>query len=176
MLPEMLSIHANIIIQDISTPMNNKRLDFFFRIFNICIPIWGVFTRQINNEINEIPKQETYMREINHVLLESYVIQCIALYNTLKTIQNSALRIVTGSKQTTPTNHLHYETQVLTLQDRINMWGTQFLAAASANPDHPCHYMLAHQPTPRRIKTTPQALYTGLVLRIGRICYVFINK
>ena len=42
------------------------------------------------------------------------------------------------------------------------MRGTQSLAAASANPDHPCHYMLAHQPTPRSIKTTPQALYTGL--------------
>ena len=43
------------------------------------------------------------------------------------------------------------------------MRGTQFLAAASANPDHPCHFMLAHQPTPRSIKTTPQALYTGLL-------------
>ena len=43
------------------------------------------------------------------------------------------------------------------------MRGTQFLAAASANPDHPCHYMLVHQPTPCSIKTTPQALYTGLL-------------
>ena len=51
----------------------------------------------------------------------------------------------------------------LTLQDLINMRGTQFLAAASANPDHPCHYMLANQPTPRSMKTTPQALYTGLL-------------
>ena len=43
------------------------------------------------------------------------------------------------------------------------MRGTQFLAAASANPDHPYHYMLVHQPTPRSIKTTPQALHTGLL-------------
>ena len=82
--------------------------------------------------------------------------------NTHQTIQNNALRIVTGCTQTTPTYHLHYETQVLTLQDHINMRGTQFLAAISANPDHPCHYMLVHQPTPHSIKTTPQALYTGL--------------
>ena len=61
------------------------------------------------------------------------------------------------------TNHLHYETQVLTSQDNINMRWTQFLAAGGANPDHPCRYMLAHQPTPRSIKTTPQALYTGLL-------------
>ena len=84
-------------------------------------------------------------------------------HNVQQTKQNNALRIITGCTQTTPTNHLHYETQVLTLQDHINMRGTQYLAAASANPDHPCHYMLAHQPTPRSIKTTPQALYTGLL-------------
>ena len=60
-------------------------------------------------------------------------------------------------------NHLHYETQVLTLRDHINMRGIQFLAAASANPDQPCHYILTHQPTPRSIKTTPQALYTGFL-------------
>ena len=84
-------------------------------------------------------------------------------HNTLQTTQNNALRIITGCKQTTPTNHLHYETQVLTLQEHINMRGTQFLAAASANPGHPCHYMLAHQLTPRSIKTAPRALYTGLL-------------
>ena len=58
------------------------------------------------------------------------------------------------------TNHL--QTQVLTLQDHINMRETQFLAAASANPDHPGHHMVAHQPIPHSIKTTPQARYTGL--------------
>ena len=42
------------------------------------------------------------------------------------------------------------------------MQGTQFIATASANPDHPCH-MLAHQPTQSVIKTTQQALYTGLL-------------
>ena len=40
---------------------------------------------------------------------------------------------------------------------------TQFLFTASANPDHPSHYILVHQPTPRSIKTTPQALYAGLL-------------
>ena len=33
----------------------------------------------------------------------------------------------------------------------------QFLDAASANPCHSCHYMLAHQPTAHSIKSTPQA-------------------
>ena len=43
------------------------------------------------------------------------------------------------------------------------MQGKQFICAASANTDHPCHYMLVHQPTSWTIKTTPQALYTGLL-------------
>ena len=43
------------------------------------------------------------------------------------------------------------------------MRGTQFLSAASANPDHPCHLMLAHQPIPRSIEITPQLLYTELL-------------
>ena len=87
----------------------------------------------------------------------------ITHHNTLQTMQDTTLRIITGCTQTTPTNHIHYETQVLTLQDHVNMRGTQFLAAARANPDNPCHYMLTHQPTPRIIKTTPQALYTGFL-------------
>ena len=99
----------------------------------------------------------------------------ITHHNTLQTIQNSTLRIITGCTQTTPTNHLHCETQVLTLQDHINMRGTQFLAAASANPDHPCHYMLAHKPTPRGIKTTPQALYTGFLDTIHQHCSSHIH-
>ena len=87
----------------------------------------------------------------------------ITRHNTLQTIQNNALQIITGCTQTTPTNHIHYKAQVLTLQNHINMRGTQFLAAASTNQDLPCHYMLAHQPTPRSNETTPQALYTGFL-------------
>ena len=49
------------------------------------------------------------------------------------------------------------------LRDHINVRGTQFLAIASANHDHQCHYMLAHQQTPYCIKTTQQAQYTGLL-------------
>ena len=37
-------------------------------------------------------------------------------HNTQQTIENNALRII-GCTQTTPTNRLHYETQVLLLQD-----------------------------------------------------------
>ena len=56
------------------------------------------------------------------------------------------------------------------------MRGTQFLATASANPDHPCHYILANYPTPCSIKTTPQALYTGLLNTIIQHSSSHIHK
>ena len=82
-------------------------------------------------------------------------------HNTFQSKHND-LQII-GSTQTTSTNHLHYKTQVLTFRDHINKQGTQFIAAANAKHDHPCHYMLARQPSPHSIKIARQALYTGLL-------------
>ena len=84
----------------------------------------------------------------------------VSHYNTLQTIQNKALRIITGCTQTSHTNYLHYETKILPIRDYINMRGTQFLAAAVANSSHPCNYMRNHPQTYRNIKTIPHTLYT----------------
>ena len=73
--------------------------------------------------------------------------------NTLQTIQNNALRIITGCTKTTPIEHLHSETKVLPMKEYLNMRGTQFHAAASANPQHPCHYMAEQHNTARQLKT-----------------------
>ena len=51
----------------------------------------------------------------------------------------------TGSTQTTPTNHLHYETLVCTPREHINRRGTQFLAAGQCQPRSP---MPLHAGTP----------------------------
>lgn len=50
---------------------------------------------------------------------------------------------------------LHHETKVLKVKDRRDKRGTQTPNAASANPQHPLHYMAEHQHLPRNIKTTP---------------------
>ena len=42
------------------------------------------------------------------------------------------------------------------------------VAAASANLYHPCHHILANQPTTRSIKTRPHALNTGLLNTISQ--------
>ena len=84
--------------------------------------------------------------------------------NTLQTIQNKALKTITGCTATSPTDHLHHETKVLKVKDHLEMRGTQTLAAASANPDHPLHYMAEHPDTSRNLKKTPSTLYHKEIL------------
>ena len=80
-------------------------------------------------------------------------------YKTLQTIQNKALKIITGCTATTPTDHIHQETKVLKVKDHLDLRGTQILAAATSNQQHPLHYMSNHPHTPRNIKTTPSTRY-----------------
>jgi len=87
-------------------------------------------------------------------------------HKTLQTIQNNALRIITGCTQTTPTDHLHHETKILKVKDHLDMRGTQFLASATQNPEHPCHYMRHHPQTPRSIRHTPERYYNSILATI----------
>ena len=88
-------------------------------------------------------------------------------HKKLQTIQNSALRIITGCTQTTPIEHLHAETKVLKLHEHLDMRGTQFLATAVHNPNHPCHYMHNKLPTPRHIKNTPHKHYSNILTSLS---------
>ena len=136
-------------------PTATAQLQSYLNTLQTWFDTTGTDFGQQKETLTLIYKQ--YIRSVLEYASPAWVPNLAITHHTIQTIQNNALRIITGCTQTTPTNHLHYEAQVLTLQNHINMRGTQFLAAASANPDHPCHYMLAHQPTPRSIKTTPQA-------------------
>ena len=74
-LQQTVAIRANRIVQ-MSIPMNNMCPDFSCRILNIFTPTWSLHTPQICNEISEFPKQsttgQTYLREFDRVILESY--------------------------------------------------------------------------------------------------------
>ena len=83
-------------------------------------------------------------------------------HNTLQTIQNSALCIITGCTKTTPTAHLHSETRILPVRNYLDMRGTQFYAAASVNTNHPCHYMSEPHNASRNIKQSPHKHYQTL--------------
>jgi hypothetical protein len=74
-----------------------------------------------------------------------------------------ALKIITGCTQTTPTEHIHAETKILRLREHLDMRGTQFLAAATNDTEHPCHYMHNHTQTPRHIKNAPEHYYNTIL-------------
>ena len=48
--------------------------------------------------------------------------------NTLHTTQNYALKMITGCTHTSPTDHIHHDTNILKFEDHLNMRGTQFQA------------------------------------------------
>ena len=81
-------------------------------------------------------------------------------HTTLQTLQNRALKTITGCTQTTRTDHLHHKTKVLKVKNHLELRGTQIIAAASSNPQHPLQYMAEHQGTARNIKKTPSREYT----------------
>ena len=85
--------------------------------------------------------------------------------NKLQIIQNTALRIILGSTQTTHINHLHSEAKVLTIRQHLDMRGTQFLASVTNNVNSPFHYLHDHPPTHRQIANTPHRHYTNYCLK-----------
>ena len=69
----------------------------------------------------------------------------------LETIQNSALRIVTGGLRTTPVINLRVDTNIPSLQDRRTYQLLRFFARAASRPTQPSYGILSRPPTNRRL-------------------------
>jgi hypothetical protein len=80
----------------------------------------------------------------------------------LQKIQNRALRYVTGCHQAASEDHLHQETGVLPVADRLDVLCTQYLASAMRR-DHPSHETVLIPSGPRRMKETLQSRYMHAV-------------
>jgi len=61
-----------------------------------------------------------------------------SLVQKLQTIQNSALRIVSGCTKMTSIDHLHEETKMPPVQDHLSLICFQYLTKA-LQPDNPSH-------------------------------------
>jgi ribonuclease HI/exonuclease III len=68
----------------------------------------------------------------------------------LQTIQNTALRVVTGALRTTNTYNLHVDTNIPTLTLRRKYQLLRFYARANSHPSHPTHHIV-HAPQPNRL-------------------------
>ena len=76
----------------------------------------------------------------------------------LQSIQNSAMRLVTGSHKMASENHLHSETKMLPVSDHISMLSGQYLASAS-RLDHPAHEPVSRPARRRDKKKTLQSKF-----------------
>ena len=82
--------------------------------------------------------------------------------NKLQLIQNSALRIATGSPMMASVDHLHMEAGVLTVREHLDMLCAQYLAS-SLQPNHPSYPVVTADSGPRTMKYTLQRRYSAEV-------------
>ena len=80
----------------------------------------------------------------------------------LQSIQNSAMRLVSGSHKMASENHLHSETKMLPVRDHLSMLSAQYLASAS-RPDHPAHEPVSRPARRRDKKKTLQSRFKDVV-------------
>ena len=73
--------------------------------------------------------------------------------NKLQTLQNTALRTITGCTQDTNTQHLHDETDILPLKEHITLHTSQ-LRQKAQHPSHPLHHLTQQRPHQRHKKQT----------------------
>ena len=65
--------------------------------------------------------------------------------NKLQTIQNSALRTITGCTLDTNTHHLHTETKILPIDTHMKLHGSQ-LRQQAQDPEHTLHLLIMQEP------------------------------
>ena len=82
--------------------------------------------------------------------------------STLQSIQNSAIRIATGSLKMASTDHLHQEASVLPVRAHLSMFCSQFLLSA-LRPNHPSHPTVTADSGLRNIRHTLKSRFRPLI-------------
>ena len=73
--------------------------------------------------------------------------------NKLQTIQNSALRTITGCTLDTNVHHLHIETKILPIDTHMKLHGSQ-LRQQAQDPEHTLYWLTTQEPPARLKKQT----------------------
>ena len=79
---------------------------------------------------------------------------CNSNISALQTIQNKALRIITGSLTMSSVHHLHAETKILPVKEHLDMLCKQFLAG-SLRRSHPSYQYVTQPSGPRAGQRVP---------------------
>ena len=76
---------------------------------------------------------------------------------------NYALRIVTGSHKMSSFHHLHSETEMLQVEDHLNLLSAQYLVHC-LDTENVCHYVTTMNHAPRDMKETLFTRHSHTVL------------
>ena len=84
---------------------------------------------------------------------------------TLQTLQNSALRVITGNTTSTNIHHLHRESKIIPVKQHLKMIGCNFMNTAKQE-NHPCNHLTKPIKQHRAMKTTPGHYYNTLINKL----------
>ena len=141
-------------------------LDTFFSFNNHCVQVANRISKR-NNVLMTLAG--TNLGQQKETLLMTYKAlgQWIANYtapawNTnasepnigkIQRAQNEALRIITGSHKMSSIAHLHSETEMLQVEDHINLLSAQYLVQC-LDTENVCHHITKMDLLPREMKET----------------------
>ena len=74
-------------------------------------------------------------------------------FKKIQCTQNEALRIFTGSHKMSSIDHLHSETNMLLVEDHLNLLSAQYLVHC-LDTDNVCHHITTMDHPPREMKET----------------------
>ena len=129
-------------------------------ILSYAAPVW--FPNAPTTAVSTLQWRLTYQMLIKPIL--SYAAPVwfpnapTTAVSTLQSIQNSALRIATGSLKMASTDHLHQEASVLPVRAHLSMLCSQFLLSA-LRQNHPSHPTVTADSGPRNIRHTLQSRF-----------------
>ena len=113
-------------------------------------------------------------------LIRSSLDYCAFLYDTLSTkqtsslesIQNNALRIITGALRTSPVENIRAETNIPSLAHRRKLQLLRYFTRITAQPGHPSRSILHNRPR-YRLLTPEQDRYPTISIRVQRALALF---
>ena len=87
---------------------------------------------------------------------------CPTNLTTLQTLQNNALRVITGNTKSSNIHHLHRESKIIPIKQHLKMQGCNFMNRTKEE-SHPSHHLNNSINQGRDMKTAPNPYYNKLI-------------
>ena len=153
-------------------------LDTFFSFNNHCVQVANIVSKR-NNVLKALAGSQAPIGDRKRTLQMTYKAlgRSIAKYaapawstnvsesniGKIQRAQNEALRIITGSHKTSRNDHLYCETEMLQVEDHLNILSAQYMVQC-LDTENVCHHISKMDHPPREMKETMFTRHNQTVL------------